>query len=142
MSIDEPPDGGDEVEEWLGVVRYQGELYLVKGILAELILDYLAWDPAFSEDDGVAEFRNGLLTVTDENAPQFLQALAARRLAPAEVAALLRPTTPELLVFMDFDARRYIHSYYDLPLEKYVPKGWRGHLGDPRHELERHIPHG
>jgi hypothetical protein len=38
---------------------------------------------------------------------------------------------PELIAYIDFDRRRFVHAYYDLPLEDYVPRGWKGSLGDP-----------
>jgi hypothetical protein len=124
-------------EEWAGVAIHQGQPYLITGMLAEFILDYRAYDPQFSASGGAAEFRGGVLTATSHDAVPFLRAMKARTLTPQEADSLAHSGTdaPELLAFMDFDARRYVHSYYDLPLERYVPKGWRGALGDPREAL-------
>jgi len=136
LNGDEMPDTESQVEEWLGVVQYQRTFYGIIGIVAEFILDYHAYDPTFDESAGAANFRNGLLTVDVDNAQSFISALNGRRLTSADIDSFIRaPTEPDLMVFIDFDAKRYVHSYHDMLLEKYVPKGWKGVLGDPRQEL-------
>lgn len=118
--------------EWLGVAVYHRVPYLISGILAEFILEYQAYDPVFSASASAKTFRGGVLNLTPDNVPQFLRALKARPLSREEVRALVDSSNiPEFLVFIDFDVRRYVHSYYDLPLEDYIPTGWHGNLGDP-----------
>jgi hypothetical protein len=126
-------------EEWWGIALYQGNLYALTGILAEFILDYPAYDPDFSASPNAASFRGGALRVTQENIPQFLQALKARVLTPQDVQSFLDSLVDEsrLIAFIDFDSRQFVHSYYDLALEDYIPKGWRGKLGNPREEILR-----
>ena len=125
--------------EWFGVALHQGKLYLITGILADFILDYRAYDPEYCAKNASADFRDGILTVTVDNIPQFLRALKARLLTTHEGRLLAESAVnePELLAFIDFDSHRYIHSYYHLELEDYIPKKWRGALGNPRQELKR-----
>jgi hypothetical protein len=124
-------------DESLGVALYQRELYAITGTLAEFILDYAAYDPTFSREPDAASFRGGVLTVTQLNVPQFLRAMKARPLTPQEATSWSDSTGagPDVLAFIDFDSRRFVHSYYDLPLEQYVPKGWHAALGNPHEEI-------
>ena len=142
MSTDHDPDqdDGDGLEEWTAIARRRGEFFALTGVLADFILDYQRYDPAIRTDPYRVHFRGGLLTATSENAAEFLHALGARRLPADELRSILGSSTPDLLAFIDFDTRRYVHSYYDLPLEDYVPTGWRGRLGDPREELRAVTP--
>jgi hypothetical protein len=143
LNGDEMADTESQVEEWLGVVKYQQEFYAVTGITAEFILDYHAYDPTFDESTGAADFRNGLLTVDVNNAQSFINALNGRRLTSADIDNLIQsPTEPDLIFFIDFDAKRYVHSYHDMMLEKSVPRGWKGLFGDPRQELRRQTREG
>lgn len=127
---------GEEI--WNGVAVYQQTPNLISGILAEFILDYRAFDPAFCTSKSAASFRGGVLTVTADVFPQFLRALSARPIPPHEVSHLVDSSNAlEILVFVDCDSQLYVHSYYDLALEDYVPRGWRGELGDPAQALKQ-----
>lgn len=139
MISDEYPDDQTEEQEWPGVAVYRGQLYAISGILAEFILDYQAYDPEWCAKAVAAAFRGGILTITAETIPRFLRVMKARHLTAQEGQELAHSNVnePDLLAFIDFDRQRYVHSYYDLPLEKYVPKGWRGALGDPRAALRQ-----
>lgn len=127
----------NDEDEWLGVAVHHRVPYLIRGVLAEFILDYQAYDPEFSTSASATTFRGGVLTVTADVALQFLRALKARSLSREEARVLVHSSNaPELLVFIDFDLKRFVHSYYDLALEDYIPTGWRGSLGDPRYALK------
>ncbi len=135
-----PDDDDDDVEEWTGIARRGGEFFALTGILPEFILDYKSYDPASQTEPRGAAFRDGVMTVTTENGDGFVRALKGRRLSISELRRIVDSSTPDLLALIDFDTRRYVHSYYDLPLEDYVPSGWRGRLGDPREELGKLLP--
>jgi hypothetical protein len=124
--------------EWLGIALYQGEIFLITGILAEFILDYRAYDPEYSSSRESSGFRGGVLTLTPNNISQFLSMLNARALTMTEMESLANSATDgsELLAFIDFDSQQYVHSYYDLALEEYIPQGWHGVLGNPRQKLK------
>jgi hypothetical protein len=128
----------DDEEEWTGVATHEGRPFTITGNLGEFILDYASYDPAFVATGDMRGFRDGLVTVTADTAPRFLAALHAVPMTGEDVRALIESDQNEidLLAFIDFDARRYIHSYYDLALEDYLPKGWHGALGDPRKALD------
>lgn len=131
----------DGDEEFEAVVVSGRRFHVICGTLAELILDYRKYDPEFANDPSAHSFRGGVLTATSDNASTFLRALRARELSMAEAAAMAETDASdrELLALIDFDSKLYIHAYYDLPLENYVPDGWRGVLGDPREALGRQI---
>lgn len=133
MNVDTGDDSDVTVEEWLAVVRCGGTFFLVLATVGELILDYARYDPEFSRSGDTRIFRNGLLSVTSENAPEYLSALRAQPIQSGDMEQVLSGRTqPDLMAFIDFDARLYVHSYGDLPLERYVPRRWHGALGDPR----------
>jgi len=121
------------IEEYVGFVKFGDELFKVRGILAEFILDYEKNDPAFVKSPLVNSFRAGLLKVSEANAPEFLHVLNAEKMLPEKghIAEMIDKAGDELIAFIDFDARNYVHSYFDLPLEDYLPKKWTGCLGDP-----------
>lgn len=125
--------------EWIGVAAFQGKLYLISGTLAEFILDYMAYDPEFCMSGNGSNFRGGVLTVTSDNVQQFLKAMQFRTITMREGELLADSATDnsKFLAFIDFDCKKYVHSYYDLALEDYVPKGWHGVMGDPARELKR-----
>ena len=124
--------------EWLGIALYQGKIFLIMGILAEFILDYKAYDPEYSSSRESSSFRGGILTLTPNNISRFLSTLNARALTMSEIGSLANSATDEseLLAFIDFDSQQYVHSYYDLALEDYIPQGWHGVLGNPRQKLQ------
>jgi hypothetical protein len=124
--------------EWLGIALYQGAIYLITGILVEFILDFGAYDPEYSSSRESSSFRGGVLTLAPDNISQFLSTLNARALTMPEVESLANSATDkfELLAFIDFDSQQYVHSYYDLALEEYIPQGWHGVLGNPRQKLK------
>lgn len=128
----------DDEGEWIGVATHNGRAFTIKGNVGEFILDYAAYDPASVAKAEVGLYRDGLVTATTETATQFLKALHATPMTRVGIRALIESSQDEadLLAFIDFDARRYIHSYYDLALEDYLPKGWHGALGDPRKALD------
>ncbi len=129
--------------EWVGLAVSEGKLYQLSGSLADFILDYASYDPVFSSGPKTHSFRNGVFTLTHENVPQFLDALHARPVESQEVDRWIDAKTEEntFIAFIDLDAKRFVHSYFDLPLEDYVPRGWKSQLSDPSAAV-RHWLHG
>lgn len=124
-------------DQWRGIATYRGSTYALTGTIGDFILDMKAYDPTSA--GGGATFRLGVLTVDNDNAVLFLRALNAQQMPSGEAVARAKELGSDLIAYIDFDSRRFVHSYYDLPLEDYVPKGWRGSLGDPVEALTHRI---
>jgi hypothetical protein len=125
-------------EDLLGVAIYQGAVYTLLGVLVDFMPDYQAYDPEGSATEEAREFREGVLTLSVEAAPRFLRALNAKLLTRDQAEFLASKTDePELTFFVDFDSRRFVHSYFDLAFEDYCPRGWKCLLGRPQEELTK-----
>ena len=120
-------------QDWAGLAVSDGKLYQLSGSLADFVLDYASYDPVFSSGPKKQSFRNGVLTLTHENVSQFLDALHARALGSQEVERWIdsKAEGNTFIAFIDLDSKRFVHSYFDLPLEDYVPRGWKSQLSDP-----------
>jgi hypothetical protein len=81
------------------------------------------------------------MCVNPDNVSSFLQALNARELTPEQVRDMSErtPDRVDLIAFIDFDANRFVHSYYDLALEDYVPRRWHGALGAPWEDIQHRL---
>jgi hypothetical protein len=59
----------------IGAVKRHGQWRLYGGTLAEWILDYAAYDPAYDPITSAVYFWSGLLTVDETNTAQYIDAM-------------------------------------------------------------------
>ena len=121
-----------------GVVRLRGNVHYIPGVLAEWILDYRSYDPAYDPAEWQAEFRAGLLTVSPDDGDAYLRALQSHEIPPTDLGEHVARggvdrTRPAVLV--DFDAAEVTSGYYDVAVEEYAGEGWRGTFADPVERL-------
>jgi hypothetical protein len=122
----------------IAAVKYRGDWVFLLGTIGELILDYRKYDPDFNPREYPSIYRGDMLTVNESNAEGFLAVMNEYRLS---IEQLLRykneyPEDPVVDVLIDFDEKFYCNGYAELPLEKYVPKGWKSEVGEP----QKHLP--
>jgi hypothetical protein len=120
--------------ELLGAVCHRQHWRFYSGTIAEWILDYRAYDPAYDPSAWPTPFRNNLLTVSPDDAAAFQESMAPQEQSLDEVRALVQHRGTEavpLSVVVDFDRRLFVNGYYDLAIEAYVPPGWQAVFDDP-----------
>ena len=121
-------------DDLLGVIKVDGISQLFAGVVAEWILDYKRYDPAFAERDDVSTFRSGLLSVDSESANRYLEAMQPYRLELPALAKFLRVVGPSqwpLSIYVDFDAQLQVCGFGEVPICDYVPKGWECSYENP-----------
>jgi hypothetical protein len=125
-----------DYDEFLGVVKYQGEFRYLIDMVAWWIMDYATYDPRILTAAHRDEFRGGVTVVDNDTAEDFLRALADQEITREDLKKLLaEKKDPEdevrLTFLIDFDQRLYVSMFFDIGLEDYVPKGWKGIYDDP-----------
>jgi hypothetical protein len=118
----------------IGAVRLRSQWNFYAGVVAEWTLDYARRDPEVLRTPEGKSFRGGLATVDVPVADRFCEVMSPYRLTIADLHKVVREVggpQAQLAIVVDFDRKHFISSYYDQPLEQYVPKGWSGVLGSP-----------
>lgn len=120
--------------ELLGAVVFENNWRFFSGTIGEWIMDYKAYDPSYDAKKWPDVFRNNLLQVDESNASQFCEAMKAYELTIDDVKELISENGPDkvpLTILINFDTLVYVNGYYDLLLEDYIPKNWKGIMDDP-----------
>ena len=121
-------------DDLIGAVKLHDEWHLYAGSLAEWILDYASYDPAFNPAKSKVVFRNNLLRVDASNADAFCKALQALELFPNDMVQLRAAGELHnypLVVAVDFDTRTFVNGFTEIPIHQYTLKGWNAFEGDP-----------
>lgn len=133
-----------KLDEWLGIVFYQGKYRFFLEYTAWWILDYATYDPSsLTDNEDNSYYRNGILVV-DENPQEFLEAMKSakisidnlRRLVNEQHRIVLADEDDyrgdlHLVFLINFDEKLYVSMFADVGYEEYVPKGWKGVFDDP-----------
>ena len=129
-----------EVEDGklIAAIKYRGAWYFLLGTIGELILDYKRYDPEFNPREHPGIYRGDILTLDESNAARFLEVMNEHRLSMEQLLQYKDeyPDFPVVDVLIDFDEKFYSNGYAELPLEDYVPKGWKSEVSEPR----KHLP--
>lgn len=140
------------LDEWLGVVCYQGKYRFFLEYTAWWILDYASYDPSsLADGEDNSYFRNGILVV-DENATEFLEAMKEAEISLDDLRRLINEQHQitladedddrgdlHLFFWINFDEKLYVSMFFDVEYEKYVPKGWKGVFDDPLKYVPKEI---
>lgn len=126
-----------ETGKLIAAIKYSGRWYFLLGTIGELILDYKRYDPEYDPDKYTAIYRGNILTLDESNAGRFLEVMREYLLSLDQLLQYKKefPGEPVIDVLIDFDQKFYVNGYAELPLEKYVPRGWRSVLAEPRNHL-------
>jgi hypothetical protein len=122
-----------EADEFIGTVKLKSEWKFFVGSLGEWTLDYDAFDPSFHLSSEKNLFRGGLTKIDETNAEKYMEAMQNYELSTNEIQQLIATQGIDevpLMFVVDFDNRTFVNGYYDYPLEKYVPEGWKSYLGN------------
>jgi hypothetical protein len=133
----------------LGSVKYKDNFYFYLMPVAWWILDYEKYSPSIlNSKKRQIDFRNGVLTVTDNNIKLYLESIQKYGLSQKELHEIINVIDkkyPEegyayLNFFMDFDKKEYINGFYDIVLEDYLPdESWKGTFDEPLKYLPPHL---
>ena len=109
-----------------------GTWKLFAGTIGEWILDYKTYDPQYDPSKWKHVYRNNLLSVNENNAQEFCDAMQEFEVTLEDVD-ISRKGNPllSISVLVDFDAKTYVNGYSDFLLEKYVPLNWKVIVDDP-----------
>ncbi len=133
-------------ENVLAVVCYRGEWNYYAAELDVWVMDWEAWRREFVEagyfvPQASAAERGGVLVLNEHSVERALDALRGNMVSEQSLRGALRARAPIVsweqvmdlfpVVFLDFDRRRLFSVYAEaLQLERYVPDGWVGVLGE------------
>jgi hypothetical protein len=120
-------------DDLIGAVKLQSEWRFFTGFFAEWILDYSAFDPDFNFSPEKHLFRNGLLRVDETNADKFCEAMQPYELSENQLQQIIEADDTQqtpLMFVVDFDNLTFVSSYFDYPIENYVPEGWKAYFGN------------
>lgn len=125
----------------LGCIRFEDNYHLYLMPIAWWIINYEKYSPSILNDEKRrSEFRNGVLTVTDEKIVEFLDSIEEDKITEqnaVEIIHTIAKDFPEenygyLNFFIDFDEKKYISGFYDIEIENYLPgDGWKGFFDMP-----------
>lgn len=121
-------------DDLIGATKYGSGWRFFVGTVAEWILDYASYDPVPDPAYKEVVFRENLLVVSEDNAAQFLEAMAKYELSLPELRQFIQKTGRynwPLSVLVDFDNKFYVNGFTDVSLHKYLPTGWKGIEGSP-----------
>jgi len=138
------------LDEWLGVVCYQGKYRFFLDHATYWVLDMATCSPSSLEGDS-SYYRNGILVV-DENAEEFLEAMKEAEISLDDLCRLVNKQHQftladedddrgdlHLFFLINFDEKLYVSMFFDVTYEEYVPKGWKGVFDDPLKYVPKEI---
>lgn len=119
------------------LVRVRGAWFYLLASHGELILDYAAYDPSYDPGEWEKTFRGDLLTVLPSDGFRFLSALETAVFAVETIPGFveLNEARARPVVVINFDAGRFVSSFYDQALETLCGRPWNAELGDPLVEV-------
>lgn len=116
-------------DEYLGAVKVEGNWHFFADFVGEWILDYPAYDPDYDPSQWDYKFRNGLLTVDETNAEEFLKAMQEQELSLDSVKKLVAEKGEDkipLTYVVNFDERIFVDGNSERDIVEYVPVNWKG----------------